>query len=527
MPVREREEVLGLVQLTLSPQQVLSSLRSLHTVLGRELLIVDRRGQVVASTDPARPILAAIDVPFLDRALDGESGQFDFRIGGAERLVTYASIRVGSWALFAIDDPAIVLALEHALDTSIGAATGSAAIAAILIGVVSSILFFALRRQRDELAAGRAALARANAELAEASGHKSEFLASMSHELRTPMNAILGFSELLGEQLAEVLSDRQKRYLQNIRDAGEHLLELINDVLDLAKVEAGRIELQIDAIPLGQLLEPVVAGTRRAAEEAGLRFDVVAQEDVTLRVDAGRIRQVLYNLLSNAVKFTPREGRVLLSAGLDGLDLVMDVSDTGLGFPAGEHDRVFGMFERLHEGRSEATGTGLGLALTKRLVELHGGTISFESQEGHGTIFHVRLAGVAAQVVSGRRILVVEDESRDADLIVELAAAAGLRCEVVRSARSALLAARRSPPLAVVLDLRLPDERGDLVLKALKASPSTRSIPVVIVSVEDDDGHTRQMGADDHFAKPIDRARLGEWLRRAATADTEYAYAGA
>jgi signal transduction histidine kinase/CheY-like chemotaxis protein len=511
MAVREQDEVLGLAQLTLSPQQVLSWLRSLQPGPGRELLIVDRQAQVIASTDPARQILAPIALPGLALALAGERGEASFQVGGAERLLTYAHVPRGAWALFVIDDPAIVLAPERALHATVGVATAGAAVAATIMGVVLGIFVLALRRQR--------------AELAEASRYKSEFLTRMSHELRTPMNAILGFSELLGERPAEALSDRQKRYVRSIRDAGDHLLELINNVLDLAKVDAGRVELQLGVIPLGQLLEPVVAGTRRAAAEAGVRFDVVAQ-DAAVRLDASRMRQVLYNLLSNAVKFTPREGRVLLSAGLDGSELFVDVSDTGMGIPADKHDRVFGTFERLHKGKSHAPGTGLGLALTKELVELHGGTISFESEEGQGTIFHVRLAGAAAQLVAGHRILVVEDESGDADLIVELAAAAGLRCEVVGSARSALAAAQRNRPLAVVLDLRLPDERGESVLAALKASPASRSIPVLVVSVDEDDGGARRLGADDYLTKPIDRARLGAWLIRAAATDLEYAPAG-
>ena len=364
-----------------------------------------------------------------------------------------------------------------------------------------------------------AALAVANRELEEqteraqlANQAKSAFLANMSHELRTPLNAILGFSDLLGEQLDAQVSVGQRRYLRNVRESGEHLLELINDVLDLSKVEAGRLELRAEVVRIAPLLEPVVASARASADAAGLTFVALAPDDGTVRVDPARLRQVLYNLLSNAVKFTPR-GSVRLVVRFEGADLVIEVTDTGLGIAASERHRVFGTFERFHEGRVEATGTGLGLALTKRLVELHRGSISFESEEGRGTTFRLVLPEARVEPVHGDRVLVVEDVEADADLIVALAAEAGLQCEVVTTTRAAINAARADPPRGVVLDLRLLDERRERVLEALKAEPRTRAIPVIVVTVEDDEGRSRPLGADDHLTKPIDRQRLAAWLR--------------
>ena len=350
----------------------------------------------------------------------------------------------------------------------------------------------------------------------QASRAKSEFLSSMSHELRTPMNAILGFSELLREQLGDALTERQQRYFRNITDAGQHLLSLVNDVLDLSKVEAGKIELRPEAIEIATLLEPVLAAARQTAADRGLRLDATVEEGALVRVDAGRVRQVLYNLVSNALKFTSAGGRVAVTARLDGDDFVSDVEDTGIGIPADKRPRVFGMFERLNEGRSEATGTGLGLALTKRLVELHGGTIAFESAENVGTTFHVRIPNVAVQAITGERILVVDDDAHNADLVVDLVQAAGLRCEVVGSALGARAAIDRNTPMGVVLDLRLPDERGERLLEALRADRRTAETPVIVVTVEDDDGRARALGADDHLTKPIDRSRLAAWLARVA-----------
>jgi signal transduction histidine kinase/ActR/RegA family two-component response regulator len=360
-------------------------------------------------------------------------------------------------------------------------------------------------------------LAALNRQLTDATRAKSEFLATMSHELRTPLNAILGFSELLTEQIGDSLTDRRKRYLRNIREAGEHLLALINDVLDLSKVEAGRLELRPERLTLARLLEPVLQSTRAAADARGVLFDADSFGDVDVRLDPSRMRQVLFNLLSNAVKFTESGGRVAFRVRLQDAALELEIADTGIGIPADKRVRVFGMFERLNEGRSDAPGTGLGLALTKRLVELHGGSIAFESEEGRGTTFRVRVPDVVSEPAGGERLLVVEDEPRDGDLICALAGAAGLGCEVATTVDEARAAIRREAPLAVVLDLRLHGVRGEPLLEELKANSDTRQIPVIVVSVEDDEGRSRPLGADDHLTKPIDHERLAGWLRQVAS----------
>jgi signal transduction histidine kinase/CheY-like chemotaxis protein len=361
-------------------------------------------------------------------------------------------------------------------------------------------------------------LALSNRELSEATRVKSEFLANMSHELRTPLNAILGFSGLLTEQIGASLTERQRRFLHNIEEAGQHLLELINDVLDLSKVEAGKLELRPEIMAVEALLEPVCAAARAAAQAKDVRFDVESQPSEGLLLDPTRVRQVLFNLASNAVKFTPSGGRVLLRSAFDGPDLLIDVTDTGIGIPAEARDRVFGVFERFHEGRVAAEGTGLGLALTKRLVERMGGSIAFESEDGRGTTFHVRLPDVRTEPVIGQRILVVEDERHDADLIVAVAASLNLRAEVVRSVAGTALALRRGRPLAIVLDLRLPDGRGEQVLRDLKDDPTNGSVPVIVVTVEAEPSLLLALGADDYLTKPIDRARLELWLTRACAA---------
>jgi signal transduction histidine kinase/ActR/RegA family two-component response regulator len=378
---------------------------------------------------------------------------------------------------------------------------------ASLIAATAGVVL-ANRALANEAAVGRAAAERATQA-------KSEFLAGMSHELRTPLNAILGFSELLSEQVGELLSDRQRRYLANIAAAGAHLLELINDVLDLSKVEAGKIELHPEPVALGVLMEPIVAATRAAADRAAIRLELSIADAALVRVDIARIRQIFYNLTSNAVKFTRAGGLVRVTARVDGEDLVAEVADTGIGIAADRRDRLFGVFERVHdETTTKVSGTGLGLALTKRLVELHRGSIDCESEEHVGTTFRLWLPSVATESVTGERVLIIEDELRDAELVAALAAEAGLRVEIVRSAEAARNAIARSVPIGIVLDMRLPDRRGEEVLRGLKADPVTRSIPVIVVTVEDDDGRMRQLGADDHLTKPIAADRLTVWLTR-------------
>jgi signal transduction histidine kinase/CheY-like chemotaxis protein len=368
------------------------------------------------------------------------------------------------------------------------------------------------RLMRD--AAHVADLQAINRRLEEATQAKSEFLANMSHELRTPLNAILGFSDLLLEQLH--LQNPELRYLRNIKDAGSHLLELINDVLDLSKVEAGKTELRPEVVSLPALLEPVTASTSSAASAKNVAFTVETVDAPVLFLDPTRVRQILYNLLSNAVKFTPAGGTVCLRVAVEGTDLLVDVADSGIGIPAELQSQVFGMFVRLHEGRLSAAGTGLGLALTKRLVALHGGSIAFESAPNQGTTFHLRLPRVRSEALQGERILVVEDEPHDADLVVALAGKAELRTEVVRSLAEAREALQRNPPLGIVIDLRLPDGRGEELVRDIRKIANVRPMPVIVVTVETDPNGILTLGVDDYLTKPIDRSRLERWLEAVA-----------
>ncbi|HET9205205.1 MAG TPA: ATP-binding protein, partial [Burkholderiaceae bacterium] len=237
-------------------------------------------------------------------------------------------------------------------------------------------------------------------QLEAANQHKSEFLANMSHELRTPLNAIIGFSEVLTEQMFGEVNDKQMEYLLDIHSSGQHLLSLINDVLDLSKIEAGKMELDLSCFDLGLLLEHSATLVRERAQRHGLTLELDVGDGLTEWVaDARKVKQVAVNLLSNAVKFTPNGGRVCVRArqlnGVDGMSgnwAEVSVTDTGVGIAPGDQALVFEEFRQASGNvLRKAEGTGLGLALVKRFVELHGGQISLESEPGRGSTFRFTL----------------------------------------------------------------------------------------------------------------------------------------
>ena len=248
---------------------------------------------------------------------------------------------------------------------------------------------------RDELGALAANVNRMNeelkrlyAEVEAASRHKSEFLANMSHELRTPLNAIIGFSQVLRQRLFGEINEKQDEYLDDILSSGHHLLSLINDVLDLSKVEAGQVELEVAPFSLHRTLESGVVMVRERATGNRVQLSLEVAPDVdVVRGDERRLRQVVFNLLSNAVKFTPAGGIVLVSAARVDGDVRVSVTDTGPGIAAGDQERIFEEFQQTGAGARQREGTGLGLALSKRLVELHGGRIWVESEPGRGSRF--------------------------------------------------------------------------------------------------------------------------------------------
>ncbi len=306
-------------------------------------------------------------------------------------------------------------AYTHSRNLFIGAAAGAIVLALLLGFVLSWSVIGPIQRidsrlagiasgdfsqhvdvdNRDELGALGANVNRMNDELQRlyreleaASRHKSEFLANMSHELRTPLNAILGFSQVLREEMFGEVNAKQKEYVDDILSSGNHLLSLINDVLDLSKVEAGQIELEVAPFSLRDALERGVVMVRERASKDGVRLALATEQEVdVVEGDERRIRQVIFNLLSNAVKFTPAGGSVDVSAAKVNGEVRVAVADTGPGLAPDDHERIFEEFQQTETGIEQREGTGLGLALSKRFVELHGGRIWVDSELGKGSTF--------------------------------------------------------------------------------------------------------------------------------------------
>jgi signal transduction histidine kinase/CheY-like chemotaxis protein len=379
-------------------------------------------------------------------------------------------------------------------------------------------------------------LERQSAALEVASRHKSEFLASMSHELRTPLNAIIGFSEVLLERMFGELNERQDEYLRDIWSSGKHLLELLNDVLDLSKIEAGQMVLSRSEFVVRKSLEYCLSLVRERALKQRILLSLEVDPGVgVLDADRLRFRQVVLNLLSNAVKFTPDGGRVDVRASIQGQDVVVTVADTGVGVAAEDRQRIFDSFQQ-GARPAEAEGTGLGLTLSKRIVELHGGRIWVESEVGRGSTFGFALPGGSEEPVltpvppaemdwglatepttgSGPTVVVVEDDRKSFDLLRAHLEAAGVRVVGARDGEEGLDTVRRLSPVGVILDILLPGIDGWEVLAQLKADPRTAPIPVIVVSMLDERGHGFALGAAEYLVKPVGKEQLLAAVYRAA-----------
>jgi PAS domain S-box-containing protein len=363
---------------------------------------------------------------------------------------------------------------------------------------------------------------RINRGLTEASRLKSEFLANMSHELRTPLNAIIGFSEILHDERFGPLNDRQKRYAGNVLGSGRHLLELVNDILDISKIEAGRMELHTEEVTLGPLIEETIGAVALLAHQKGIEL-TSGSTDSTLAVqgDRSRLTQILFNLLSNAIKFTPDGGQVFVSYWAEDDRACVAVRDTGIGIAPEDHERVFREFEQVDtsHGRLQQ-GTGLGLTLTKTLTELHGGTITLESAVGAGSTFTVYLPRLSPRMdgtSAGDCVLIVEDDPASAELLQVYLDEAGFVVQWTDREDEVLPLARQLKPVAIILDIVLHRGESWGLLARLKADPATRTIPVVIVSILDEQQRGLALGASEYLVKPVDQAELLEVLHRVAT----------
>ena len=348
-------------------------------------------------------------------------------------------------------------------------------------------------------------------ELVIASNHKSEFLASMSHELRTPLNAVIGFSEVLLERMFGEINERQEEYLRDIWNSGRHLLELLNEILDLSKVEAGQMVLEPSTFHVSSALDYTLAMVRERAAAHAIKISVDVADDVgEIVADELRFKQVVLNLLSNAVKFTPDGGSVSVRAYREGTDLVVTVTDTGIGVAAEDQEKIFESFQQGRRGPAKEEGTGLGLTLSRRIVGLFGGRMWLESTVGVGSTFGFAIPAppqpreeIADDEHSEFPVVVLVDDDR-ASLDLMSAYLDDAPVQVVRATDGveALELIRKLMPAAVVLDIKLPRLDGWQVLAELKAADDTAAIPVVIASVVDD----RRRGLGPGRGRPATQA---------------------
>jgi PAS domain S-box-containing protein len=375
-----------------------------------------------------------------------------------------------------------------------------------------------------------------NREVERANRLKSEFLATMSHELRTPLTAIIGFSDLLDEDEETPLDPKHKTYLGFVRKGARHLLQLINDVLDLSKIEAGRLEINPEDLSLADAVAEVLSTIGPLATSKGIELQSEILGAGRVFADHVRLRQIFLNLLSNAVKFTPEGGQVSLSAATLGSLVCISVSDTGLGIPAEQQDAIFNEFHQVGtSAKGLKEGTGLGLAIVRRLVEIHRGRIWVDSEPGRGSVFTFLLpadrsamesssalldrASIALREHPRRErplVLVVDDDPAACELLISHLRSDGYDTATALSATEAMTKARTLRPDLVTLDLALGGGQGWRILQDLKRQRRTAALPVLVVSVIDEKRKGFTLGADDYLVKPADKAQLLACVRRHA-----------
>ncbi len=417
-----------------------------------------------------------------------------------------------------------------------------------------------LENQRDELERATGTLQLKARELEQASQYKSDFLANMSHELRTPLNSLLILSKLLGDNPDGNLSHDQVKFARTIESSGNDLLTLINDILDLSKIEAGHIQVQAETVPLQRLVSDIRQMFQPVAETRNLAFEIEVAPDCprAIETDRMRIEQIVKNLLSNAFKFTEQGSVRLTLSPMEGDRLAIAVADTGIGMSKEQQGYIF---EAFHQADSTISrrygGTGLGLSISRQLARLLGGSISLESTPGEGSRFTLSVplvydtAVVASRVAAPlaraepvqaapaapaparhvpvqpkwiveddraaitedrRLLLIIEDDEVFASIVCELSRDMGFQCIIAGTAEEALKLAREYKPSAVVLDLGLPDQSGLTVLDRLKHDDATRHIPIHVVSASDHSQAALSLGAVGYLVKPVKREQLSEVL---------------
>ncbi len=410
-----------------------------------------------------------------------------------------------------------------------------------VLSVVTNELASGMSRKKliDELRTKNIELESQTQKTLEASDTLKKFLATFSHELRSPLNSIIGFSELLTTQFEELSEDSVKEFMKNINASGRHLQQIINDILDLSKIEAGRMELHIASYPVSYFEESVKRVLSGAIIEKDIKMVFAFSPEIEeIVVDQTRFKQIIINLVGNAIKFSHKGGTVTVSSERIGNDLQFEVRDCGIGIRPEEMASLFKPFRQAASGKNfNHQGIGLGLAITKKLVELHGGSIGVESEWGKGTRVSFKVpmvvdssserlmqAGMLLDALQrenpaerpGERplALIVEDAPQASELLRMHIENAGYRVEIARDGIEAVDMAKRLRPSVITLDLMLPVKDGWQVMKELKRHPLCKHIPIIIVSIIDEKSIGFSLGAVDYFVKPVNKEDLLQALNR-------------
>jgi signal transduction histidine kinase/CheY-like chemotaxis protein len=369
-------------------------------------------------------------------------------------------------------------------------------------------------------------IAEKSRQLEVASQLKSQFLANMSHELRTPLNAIIGVTEMLHEDAVDLKRDDDLEPLERVLRAARHLLALINDILDLSKIEAGKIDIHLESFAIAPLVTDVVQTIATMADKNGNQVVVECPDGIgMMNADQTRIRQALLNLASNANKFTEK-GTVTIAAQAQPTEITVAVTDTGIGMTEEQMGRLFQEFSQADASTTRKYGgTGLGLAISRHFCRMMGGDVTVESKPGEGSTFTIRLPRIVqieqehaepahpiAEEAEEPLILVVDDDATVRELVVRHLERAGFAVVAARGGQEGLRLVRELRPAAVTLDIMMPDLDGWTVLAAIKGDPALASIPVVLMSIVEEKNRGYALGAADYLVKPVDRTKLVETL---------------
>jgi signal transduction histidine kinase len=494
-----------------------------------DVALTDGDGYGVCRTLKANSALAAIPVIFLSAANDSASKTAAFAAGAVDYVgKPFDAPEVLARARAQIE----LYRLQSGLESKVAARTADLEAQA----AANETLLAELRHERESLAARVAArteeLRTANERLGDAMRAKDAFLAAMSHELRTPLNAILGLAEMLDEGLYGELEPRQRRAVCTIGSSGRHLLSLINDILDLAKIEAGREELELELTPPAASCRIALDLVAETARTRGIALSARLDEDAPpLRADRRRLHQILVNLLANAIKFTPEGGAVWLEhrRQADGTTR-LTVGDTGVGIAPGNQQRLFRAFSQVDSARDRGLGgTGLGLALVARLARLHGGSVALCSAPGEGSRFSVVLPVAEERPeapepsAEAPALLVLDDYEPSGRLLSAAARATGHRCAVTRGTAEVVGLLKELQPRALVAVLPIADHQGEALLPVLRSNVPA-AIPILAVgsvTLRDSATRARAAGAAAYLALPADPAALAAALREVAPASAE------